>query len=167
MATNCVKIKGAPIRQQVDAVLRAMDNTLTAVAENIKVDFLTTTRTWSEENQPDFKVTKRGRYKRVIGTDSLIYKFVTLGTKPHTISPKPGGAGVLVFNVPYRAKTAPMQVRSKAGGAGATQVITNRSVEHPGTDARDFHKAIADKWRPKAQTMLERNIANELRRTRP
>lgn len=151
-----VKVQGRSVKEQGQSILHGLSAALDKAARGIKGDFEQTTDTWSAENKPVFLVVKRGQYKRIIGTESAIYKYVTHGTKPHLIRPKPGGA--IAFNVPYRAKTAPMQVRSAPGGAGATRVFVSRPVQHPGIKARKFDEVIRDKWAKKLAPMIKVEI---------
>jgi hypothetical protein len=79
------------------------------------------------------------------GTDSEIYKYVDLGTRPHIIEPR--GAGYpLRFQSAYTAKTTPGVIGSQAGGPSGPFVSAYR-VRHPGTKARRFSEMILQEVR--------------------
>lgn len=134
-------------------------NTLTAIAKDIKVDFGVTTQTWS--NRPVFIIVSGERFERKITTDSDIYAMLDDGTKAHDI--KPRRKRVLRFTGPFRAKTVPNQILSRAGSRGATVIISKNGVRHPGTKPRNWAKTIAVKWRKQAPQIMQRAIAAELR----
>ncbi len=106
------------------------------------------------EHQPDFKA------RKFITADALklnvfpagehkdIYKFVTGGTKAHLIPKTPKTAGSLAFMWggpgSYQPKTRP---GGKFGGPGQVvggQMFFAKQVQHPGTKARNFEKAICE-----------------------
>lgn len=133
---------------------QAIENTLTAQAKAIKVDFSVTTQTWSR--RPTFKIERPSDYVREIGTDSELYAMLDKGTKPHTIQPK-RPRGILRFTTPFRSKTIPNQIRSRQGSKGNTPVVARR-VNHPGTAARQWAKVIAKKWEGQLGTIFQRAI---------
>lgn len=135
-------------------LVQAIENALTGSAKAAKVDFDTTTRTW--RNRPEFTI-DREPGKRTISTDNEIYGYVNDGTPSHIIAPKKPG-GMLVFGVPYGAKTAVRVIGSKAGSKGSTIVRTRKQVLHPGTDAREFDEAIREKWDDLLPATLQRAI---------
>ena len=73
------------------------------------------------------------------GEGAQIWRYVNEGTRPHVILPK--GDKSLAFQSGYNAKTTPGLISSKAGGAYG-DVVFARGVLHPGTEPRDFDKAI-------------------------
>lgn len=132
---------------------RAIQNTLTNVAENIRIDFLVTVQTW--EHKPTFAIIASA-WSRTVGTDGDIYAMLNKGTRPHIIRPKAGG--VLVFRTPFRSKTLPRSISSGAGGKGLNQVITRGPVHHPGTAAREWDQVIAQKWDKQVGPIFQRAI---------
>jgi hypothetical protein len=136
---------------------RAITNGLDASAKAAKVDFGVTTQTWAKK--PDFEISEPDPYSRVIGTDDEIYGYVNDGTKPHLIVARNGKA--LAFGVPSGAKTTPRVIGSSAGRKGST-MIRRKAVQHPGTDAREFDQAIAEKWENQLPTTMQRAIDSEI-----
>lgn len=125
------------------------------IADQIKRDFERTTRTWTKK--VTFFVTKKKSGAEIVwfaGTENKVYGYVSLGTIPHTIRAK--NAPYLRFQTGYKAKTTPNVLGSGQGGASGAWVQTVE-VHHPGTDARNFHVIIADRFRDKV--VLEANRA--------
>lgn len=137
---------------------RAVENALDGIAKDMRVDFNVTTQTWQQ--QPEFTIEK-AEGSRTVGTDNEIYGYVNDGTRPHIIAPKRGKA--LAFGVGGHPKTRPNVIGSSAGSQGTTFVTTRGIVQHPGTAPRNFAKAIAEKWRKQARTVLQRAIDAEAR----
>lgn len=118
------------------------------IADQIRRDFDKTVSTW--EKKPKFTVKRvRDSSGTIIfeaSTDDEIYGYVTLGTPPHTIPAK--NAPFLVFRYPHGAKTTPNLLTSKAGFLGDNWA-KRLSVQHPGTEPRNFHKIIAERFKKK------------------
>lgn len=140
----------------VEEFERAIENALTGLAEDIRVDFEVTAQTWV--NKPAFKIDKRP-FERDIYTESEIYSYVARGTRPHVILPKIAPA--LRFRPTYKAKTRPRYIGSTGGGASGP-FVTARVVHHPGTEARDFERVIAEKWQKLWPNIMQRAIASEV-----
>lgn len=140
---------------------RAIENSLTATAKAIKVDYDVTTQTWS--GRPDFPITTPRWNERIIATTSEVYGYVSGGTRPHIIRARNAPALAFQWGGPgsYQAKTTPRIVASRAGGASGPTVY-RQEVMHPGTEARAFEVVISDKWQQRWPTTLERAIASEL-----
>jgi hypothetical protein len=136
-------------------VSRAIENSLTGIAQNIYIDFRVTTQTWRK--RPAFTI-KRKAFERVISTDDSIYAMLDAGTKAHTIRAK--RAKVLRFGTPFRAKTLPSRIMSQAGGSGSAMVF-RPSVRHPGTKARRWARAIQRKWQKRAPAVVQRALDSE------
>lgn len=85
------------------------------------------------------------------------------GTPPHTISAKPGGR--LAFQSGYKAKTVPGLIGSGPGGPSGGTVFA-QSVEHPGTEAREWSKAIAKAVKPIFKDDMRAALAAGLKRAR-
>ena len=81
----------------------------------------------------------------VVGTNDEIYKYVSVGTRPHLIPRTPKTAGALRFRTGYTPKTTPGVLRSRAGGARGDYAYA-KQVRHPGTDARKFAETIAKEF---------------------
>jgi hypothetical protein len=140
----------------MDKVKRAVTNALDGAAEGAKVDFETTTATW--QHKVDFAIDKHAEDKRVVGTDDEIYGYVNEGTRPHLIVAHgkalafPGGG--------FRPKTRVKVIGSNAGSKGGATVFRPK-VQHPGTDARKFDEAIAEKWSRQLPIVMQRAIDAE------
>lgn len=118
------------------------------IGEQIRRDFERTVSTW--EKKPKFTVKRiRDASGAIIfeaGTDNEIYGYVALGTEPHIIRAK--NAPFLTFRFPSGAKTTPNLLTSKAGFIGDNWA-KKQEVQHPGTEARNFHTIIAKRFRDK------------------
>jgi len=148
-----VKIKLIPIpvkKGVLDAKkhARAIDNFLDAGAENIRVDFLTTTRTW--KNGPEYEIEKIKREGRRIFTRNKIYLFVSGGTRVRYAT--------MTRN--FKAKTQPGVIGSGRGRGGVAFV--SRKHPRPGIRARNFPEAIIKKWEKQWPKLWERMILSEL-----
>lgn len=101
------------------------------------------------KNKPEFKARKFIQADLIkvnvfpAGEHKNIWIYVSGGTKPHIITAK--RAPLLVFEAGrYVPKTAPV---GKFGGPGVVrdgQVVRKRSVNHPGSEPREFEKVIRD-----------------------
>lgn len=118
------------------------------IAEGIRRDFDKTVSTW--EKKPKFTVKRiRDASGAIIfeaGTDNEIYGYVTMGTPKHEITAK--NAPFLTFRTGGSPKTTPNLLTSKAGFIGDGWA-KKQSVMHPGTEARNFHKIIAKRFKDK------------------
>lgn len=136
------------------SINKAVENALTQSALAIKADFGVTTQTW--KNKPVFTIEK-GAYSRIVSTDNMIFLFVDAGTKPHIIRPKKAKA--LAFQGgPYTPKTRVNQIASYNGGPSG-DVVKRKEVKHPGTEAREFAKAIGKKWEAEWPKQMDRALA--------
>lgn len=154
------------LRNVKGAVERAVENSLTNRAEDIRIDFLVTGQTW--KRQPVFLIRKRPM-GRMIYTNDEVYGYVSLGTRPHIIMAKNAPA-LRFFRTGFRAKTRTRIIASYAGkiaNKDLTFVRPPKVVHHPGTEARDFQKVIAEKWRKQFPKLLQQAINAEVRRVTP
>lgn len=135
---------------------RAIKNGLDAAAKGAEIDFKVTTQTWN--HQPGFSTDASADDRRIVGTDDEIYGYVNAGTRPHVIT---AHGKALAFQGGYRAKTRPRSISSGGGGASGPTVYRHQ-VQHPGTKAREFDKAIAEKWQQQLGDVLQRSIDSEL-----
>lgn len=150
MAFSVIVITPPPL--PVAALTAAVEKALDNMADLVQADFHTTTASW--DHQPQFTIT-RATAKRIISTGDRIYTMLNVGTRPHTIVAR---GRALVFQVPYRAKTAPRVIGSGGGGKGNQQVFT-REVSHPGTEAREWDQAIAEKVQLSIGTVMQAAIS--------
>ncbi len=134
------------------AMARAITNGLEAGAKAMQVDFKVTTQTW--EHGVSFVIEAPTPWQRIIGTSDGIYAMLNEGTRAHPIT---AHGGVLAFRTPFRAKTLPNSISSGAGGRGNNQVF-RRTVQHPGTKARNWDKAIAKKLQGQFAVIMQRAI---------
>src|SRR5262245_50309875 len=120
---------------------RAVKNGLDAAQQGALVDFKVTTQTW--QHQPAFDTRAPDAATRTVQTDDEIYGYVSGGTKPHVIVAK--GKSLAFPGAGFRPKSRPGAIRSNQGSKGKGVVFRKR-VQHPGSKAREFDKAIAKKW---------------------
>jgi len=136
---------------------RAVANGLDSAQAGALVDFKVTTATW--QHQPDFETKKPNEATRTVETDDEIYGYVSGGTKPHVIV---AHGKALRFPGPgFRPKSRPGAIRSNQGSKGKGMVF-RKKVNHPGSKARDFDKAIADKWNKELPITMQRAIDSEV-----
>jgi hypothetical protein len=137
-------------------MLRAVKNGLDAAAKGAEIDLKVTTQTWN--HKPGFSTDSSQDDRRIVGTDDDIYGYVSGGTRPHIIT---AHGKALAFQTGYRAKTRPRVIGSEGGGASGPTVY-RQQVMHPGTKAREFDKAIAEKWQQELPTIMQRAIDSEI-----
>lgn len=80
------------------------------------------------------------------GRGKGIYSLVSLGAPEHPIPPK---HGFLRFQTGYRSATRPGQLISSMKRRFGKQISTLRTINHPGFQARNFDKFIAEQYAPK------------------
>lgn len=145
---------------------RALQRIQKNTAQRIRRDFEKTTRTWSRKVK--FTVSVKRKANELIveaGTDDEIYGYVTGGTKPHPIRAR--NAPYLVFRYPTTAKTKPNVLASGKGFVGSN-VASKKEVQHPGTEARNFHVIIAKRYQDNIVKDSNKALRQYLRqRTRP
>lgn len=116
------------------------------------------------QHKPEFKARKFVTVDEIqvnvfpAGEHKMIWIYVSGGTKPHEITPKNaynrlffewGGPGS------YKPKTRPV---GRFGGPGVVMggsLAVAKSVQHPGTEAREFEKAIRDDYRREFSRSME------------
>jgi hypothetical protein len=134
-----------PKKFNAKAILAEAAKEMKDIHRDVAGDFDDTVATW--DNKPKFDKEFQSQPKRIrffTGSADPIYGYVSLGTKPHRIRPK--RAKALHFLGTYSAKTSPGTIKAKSGGASGAEIFS-QGVQHPGTKAREFDKAIAKKWR--------------------
>lgn len=136
-----------------ETLFKKQESAYRRIADQIRRDYQKTVSTWSKK--PKFSVIKvknaGGGYQYEVSTDSTIYGYVDKGTEAHDIVPKPDNpTGKLWFKSPYKAKTQPNLLGSRAGGIAANaRLYTATKVRHPGTQPRNFTKIIMERFRKK------------------
>jgi hypothetical protein len=153
-----------PKALKVNEIYKAIESGAKVVEKGILKDYEATTRTW--DHKVDFRaelnINPNGGVSITVDTDDEIYEFVHEGTKPHVIRPKAGKR--LRFQGTYTAKTVPGVIQSKGGGASG-EFHYSAGVNHPGTKARNFSKAIFAKWKPFFERAMERALAEGAKRS--
>lgn len=126
------------------------------IGAEVKKDYQATVRTWG--NKPKFVAQQSlagGSASLFVGLEGTgskaeqVWNMLDKGTKPHVILPGAvtgkSNKKSLRFPGVYTAKTMPGVLGSKGGGASGDPVFAKK-VNHPGTKARKWEKAIAKKW---------------------
>jgi hypothetical protein len=122
------------------------------------------------KNKPEFQTRKYIKSDSIrmtvypTGEAKEIYGYVDQGTKPHLIVPV--HAKLLKFKTGYISKTLARPARTVPGGGKATgpQVFA-KVVHHPGSEPREFSKAIAGDIQPDFNRIIDntfRAIARKL-----
>lgn len=147
MATLGVKIKVIlPKAVFNDAKVRqAIEHTMVQkTGPDLRNEFEKTATTWKD--QPTWK-TQMYRGVGVLWikvlTYSTTYRLVNAGARPHIIRPR--HKKVLRFQTQFRAKSRPRVIGSFAGGKSGPYV-SSLGVHHPGHEAREFDKEIAEQY---------------------
>ena len=138
------------------AIDRAIRSAMAGAGRGAKADFQTTVATWKKK--PTFTIESPTPYRRIIGTESDIYRYVSRGTRPHFIRPRRGKR--LRFQTGYSAKTTP-RVLGSTGGVASGPTVFSRGVRHPGTEAREFEETVTAKWERQLPIILQRAIDSE------
>lgn len=157
-----------PSRLNEAAMRQALEAEAKRTASDIELDFALTVSKW--KRQPEFeKAVSVGpaSVDILVGTDNLIYKFVSLGTKRHPIfagiyTGKSQARALRFQSGPYTAITQPGLIGSRSGGPSGPFVY-RAWVDHPGTEPRRFEQTIAKKWRKVFQARMERAMAQAAR----
>lgn len=124
-----------PLRSQgmIDDLAKGLKN---FVEKDVASDFKKTIRTWRHKPRFSF-IHKRstGILSSRIETDDPIYRFVSGGTRVRYATMTPN----------FSPKTLPLRIDSRAGRGGV--LFISRRRPRPGIRARQFDKAIYDKWK--------------------
>lgn len=126
--------------------LRAVENALDGAARGAQVDFEATVETWKEK--PEFRIEARPFY-RLISTDNEIYGYVNHGTRVRRA----------VMTRDFFPKTRHRALRSNKGKGGV--VFIGKKINQPGIEAREFDKAVKEKWDGELPRTLQRAIDAE------
>ena len=159
MASIKVKVI-RPKKMNDRAFYAAIGDMLEDTEKGIKKDFTDTTETWKHKvkfNHGHSISPSKGR--AYTETDDEIYGYVNNGTPEHNIPKR--GSTFMRFQWggkgSYRAKTKPRRFGSRPGGPSGPTVVAFK-VRHPGTEAREFDKIIAKRWK----TLLPRAVRSAL-----
>ena len=145
-------------RIDVEGQRRLIRQQLAELARDAQKDFAATTKTW--KHQPAFAIDSQDT-EATVSTSDKVYGFVNDGTRPHVIVAKRGRG--LAFGVGSKTKTTPRVIGSGPGSTGSP-VIVRPMVRHPGTEAREFAKAIKEKWQRIAAKRMLSVIVKEVRK---
>lgn len=133
-----------PKRFDARALLAEVTKEMKDLQTDTGKDFDATVSTWTHRPKFDKEFEQSdSRIRTFTGATDEIYTYVSKGTRPHVIRPR--RARVLAFQGTYTAKSAPGVIQARTGGASG-ETVFSRGVLHPGTKARNFDKAIAQKW---------------------
>lgn len=150
----CKVIK--PKKLNRDALRLKLLSAMHESEREILKDFQKTTRTWKRKPKFETQVGTKGGPTVLVGTDNPIYKYVDEGTKPHKIPRRPGKPLFFQWGGKgsYHAKTRPRVIDSSAGfPTGPFRVF--KSVNHPGTKARNFADEIQKRRQPWFKKRME------------
>ncbi len=144
---------GSTVRKEVEGALEKVKKALVDSHELIVQDW---------KSDVSFRAAKYIRPDRMwvtvfpTGADREIWFYVDQGTKPHTIPERrPKKAKALAFQAggAYQPKTLAKPARTVSGGGkvtGGTKVVAMKAkaYTHPGTEAREFTRQIAEDIQP-------------------
>jgi hypothetical protein len=133
-----------PKRLKEKALIASLLKGIKETGEEIKLDYGKTTKTW--RNKPVFEILSDLNPKGpevLVGTDSLIYKFVDEGTSVR----------YALMTSDFQAKTTPGIIGSKGGRGGVVYVDKRR--QRPGIKARKFSPIIQKKFQPRFKRRME------------
>jgi len=129
-------------------LMKALDNTVTGIAKDIKVDLDASVSTFS--NAPKAKHKLYGRWGRDIYLEDERVTWLNDGTRVRYATMTPG----------FVAKSVPRTLASRPGRGGVLYV--NRNRPRPGIKAREWDKTVADKWQKLLPGVVERMVLSEL-----
>jgi len=122
------------------------------------------------KNKPVFKARKYISAERIAvtvfptGPAAEIYGYVDRGTKPHIIAAK--NAPFLSFRTGYSPKTLANPARTVSGGGTSSGPrVYAKVVHHPGSEAREFSKVIAEDILPDFKKIIDnafRQVSKQL-----
>jgi hypothetical protein len=161
MASVVKRIK--PSRLKEDFLRLKILSIMHKMEREMKKDFQATTETW--EYQPEWLSmvgTSPNGPEVMVWTDDKIYGYVNNGTESHVIVGNP----LLAFSWDgygsYGPKTTPGIIGSVDAVLPTTPVVFS-AVLHPGIEARNFDKAISEKWTPKFKDMCEQAMRDAVK----
>jgi hypothetical protein len=112
------------------------------------------------KNKPVFKARKFINAERIMvtvfptGPAAEIYGYVDQGTESHLIAAK--NVPLLSFRTGYKSKTLARPARTVSGGGVSTGPrVFAKVVHHPGSEAREFSKTIAEDIEPDFKRIID------------
>lgn len=145
-----IKPKRLNQRAMFNELLKGMNQ----VGKEMKQEYQKTTRTW--KNKPEFEIVKDTNPNGpevLVGTDSLIYKFLDEGTSIRYATMTPD----------FVSKTVPRMLSSRRGKGGLAYVDTRRP--RPGIEAREFSTLIQKKYQPRFKRRMEQAMRDARKRS--
>lgn len=100
---------------------------------------------------------------KVKGQHKKIWRYVDEGTRPHLILPRTEG-GRLKFRTGYSPRTLPVAQAHMGTGTASGPFVSVAQVNHPGTEAREFGKTIAEDYKPEFRRRIENAFRRAARR---
>lgn len=118
------------------------------VTRDIKRDFQSTVSSWNHQVRfVDVPSASRDEVSRTIYTTDRIYGWVNNGTRNDGMGGymiQPVNKKSLSYQKEFSSKTLPRTIGSRSGGKFGEKVFRAWTI-HPGTEARKFDEAIAEK----------------------
>ena len=155
-----VKIDARGILREIDKTknvpVAAERATRRYIDEDAEPAFLKTIETW--DNKPVFEKSLTVSPNSIIGqvwTNDNVYHILDGGAKRHSIVPKK--KKFLSFQSGFTPKTKPRWIGSQAGGKFG-EWAHRKSVDHPGIEAREFAKTIAEETQPKVVSKFREEL---------
>lgn len=133
-----------PSRLKEKALIAPLLAGMKKTGKEIEVDYKKTTKTW--RNKPVFEILSDLNPKGpevLVGTDSLIYKFLDEGTSVR----------YALMTDDFQPKTEPGIIGSSSGKGGL--VYVDRRRPRPGIKARGFSPIIQKKFQPRFKRLME------------
>src|SRR3972149_5683332 len=129
------------VRSKIERTMR------NKTAQEVRREFLKSIQGW--DHSPDFAM--RFNFGQSMlsatitpsGTDAKIWELVNAGSPAHTIVPR--RAKQLRFQTGYRAATRPRVISSRSKSRFGP-IVKASAVSHPGFEAREFDKTIAEEY---------------------
>jgi len=164
MKVTAPKLNADGVRVELLKALREHGKSLVKVFE-------TTTASWQGEKpkfEPEISLTQGEGAGLDIGmTGSELAKnkwfWLDRGTKPHTIEAR--NAPALAFQTQFTPKTVPGFIGSGPGGSSGGYAFA-KSVEHPGTEAREWSKDIRKEVKQIFRADMQAALAAGLKRAK-
>ena len=128
---------------------RLVRNAIERTVYHARQDFENTVRTWEHKPVWERITSYASDYPYVyFGTSDDIYRWVSEGTKKHTIPNAMGPGTMLKWRKGWTPKTTENWLISSSGSDGRGDWVSKKSVEHPGIKARNFDKIIQSANQP-------------------
>jgi len=131
---------------------QVIEETVEQLATDSLSLFEKTTTTWS--SRPQFTVVKSSTARYGVKTNSERWNWIDKGTRRRVIRAKAGG--VLLFKVPFRAKSKVGTIRSFKGGRGGRWRAAKKVVHQ--IKARHWTETIVKRMQPQAANRLRRAL---------